>query len=244
MRIISVVPSLTELLFDLGLQDQIVGVTRFCVHPKEELKGITKLGGTKTLKLDRIKSLDPDIIIANKEENSKTDIETLQKEFNVLLTDIFTINDAYEAIKEIGKQTNTQENAISLVNKIAGEFNKISKPDKPKRIAYLIWNDPIMLSGRNTFINNLIEQIGHVNVLNDLTSRYPQVTDDELLKLEADYLFLSSEPFPFKEKHKLEFQKRFPNIKVVLVDGEMFSWYGSRLKIAPDYFNTLLNSLD
>lgn len=106
MRIVSIVPSLTELLFDINLGNQIIGITRFCIHPINGVKNICKVGGTKSLNVDRIIALKPDLIIANKEENSRSDIEQLQEHCNVLLTDIITLDDALAAISEIGTLTN------------------------------------------------------------------------------------------------------------------------------------------
>jgi ABC-type Fe3+-hydroxamate transport system substrate-binding protein len=245
MKIISVVPSLTELLFDLNLDRQLVGVTRFCIHPKDKVKSIPKIGGTKNLKLERIRSLKPDLIIANKEENAQTDIETLQNEFDLLVTDIITIEDAYAVILTIGQKTNTSLLAIELVSQIKFQFHKLSKIAKSKKtVAYLIWNDPIMLAGKNTFIDQLLQQIGLTNILNEPNSRYPSVTNTELMQLEPEYIFLSSEPFPFKNLHKEVFAANFPKSQIILVDGEMFSWYGSRMKLAPNYLSLLLKTLN
>ena len=244
MRIISVVPSLTELLFDLGIENEIVGITRFCIHPKGKVGSITKVGGTKSLKLERISSLNPDIIIANKEENAKSDIEYLQKHYNVLLTDIFTLDDALDSILEIGEKTNVFPIAQKLVTEIKYEFEQL-KPfsNSNNVVGYFIWENPKMISGRNTFINDLINKLGFVNMDINPESRYPELSTQEVNELNPDVIFLSSEPFPFKEKHKLEFEIQFPKARVILVDGEMFSWYGSRLKKAPKYFNQLIKEL-
>tara|TARA_R110002050_G_scaffold102774_1_gene211590 strand:+ start:25349 stop:26101 length:753 start_codon:yes stop_codon:yes gene_type:complete len=245
MRIVSVVPSLTELLFDLNLDNQIVGVTRFCIHPKAKTKAILKIGGTKNLKIQKIIDLKPDLIVANKEENERSDIEELQKHCVVWVTDILTIADALKVIITLGKKTNTEILAQSLVSKIKNEFEGLHKlnSEEPRNTAYLIWNDPIMLAGRKTFIQDMLEQIGCNNILKDSASRYPISSIEELKALNPNYIFLSSEPYPFKEKHQLAFQKALPNSKVLLVDGEMFSWYGSRMAKAPNYFNKLVDTL-
>jgi ABC-type Fe3+-hydroxamate transport system substrate-binding protein len=246
MRIISVVPSLTELLFDLGLDDQIVGVTRFCIHPAEKVAKTKNVGGTKKLKLDVITSLNPDLIIANKEENSKDDILELQKNHTVLLTDIFTLEDAIDVITQIGKLTQTTLEASQLIEKIDAGFNQLKNTPTPNHssCAYLIWQKPIMLAGRNTFINDLLNKMGVENLIESPNSRYPDFTLTELKEAKPAYLFLSSEPFPFKEVHQTEFEKEFPDSQVILVDGEMFSWYGSRLALAPYYFAKLLKQLN
>lgn len=245
MKIISLVPSLTELLFDLGLENQIVGVTRFCIHPIQKTKKIQKIGGTKTVKIDRVIGLNPDLIIANKEENSKSDIEKLQKHCNVWVTDIYTLNDALNVIKELGIRAKCESSANQLIHAIKFNFSKLKTKVKEssKTFAYLIWQDPIMLAGRNNFINEMTKEIGLTNILIDENSRYPEQTKENLVLLKPDYIFLSSEPFPFQEKHIETYNKLLPKSKVILVDGEMFSWYGSRMKLAPKYFEKLLDEL-
>ena len=246
MRIVSLVPSLTEILFDLGLGSSVVGVTRFCIHPKDELKSITKIGGTKNIKIDRIVSLKPDLVLANKEENSRNDIEELSKLCPVWITDIFNLKDALQVILDLGTKTNRVNEAKKLVSEIDANFNALrkNKPSSTLKVAYLIWENPIMLAGRNTFINAMLNELHWINFITDESSRYPEITESELEKSCPDLILLSSEPYPFKEKHQKEFSQKFPNSKVVLVDGEMFSWYGSRLKLAPQYFEQLVNEVD
>ena len=245
MRIVSLVPSFTELLFDLKLDDNIVGVTRFCVHPKHKTKLITKVGGTKKINLKVIEQLKPDLIIANKEENQREDIELLRKTQNVWLTEITTINDAFSMIKELGNRTLKQAESARLISEIEQSFSSIQVPSSlgNTTVAYLIWESPIMLAGRDTFINHLLSRIGFENILLETNSRYPEKSIEQLQKLNPNFIFLSSEPFPFKIKHKLQFESLFPDSKVVLVDGEMFSWYGSRMKLAGAYFNKLTHTL-
>jgi ABC-type Fe3+-hydroxamate transport system substrate-binding protein len=242
MKIISVVPSLTELLFDLQLEDHIIGITRFCIHPSHRIKGLAKVGGTKSLKIDKILDLKPDLIIANKEENSKSDIETLQQHLNVWVTDIITIQDALNVISELGIKTNKEIEANKLIVDIKTQFQILTNqtPSQNKKVAYLIWENPIMLAGKNTFIQEMIQSMGWENILTDENSRYPILTEEELNDINPDYILLSSEPFPFKEKHLIKFEQRYPESKIILVDGEMFSWYGSRMKLAPTYFSKLL----
>ena len=246
MKIVSLVPSLTELLFDLGLGDQIVGVTRFCIHPIQKTKRIQKIGGTKTVKIERVISLNPDLIIANKEENSKSDIEELQKHCNVWITDIYTLSDALQVIISLGIKAKCETQASQLTSEIKLNFSKLKAKVSVsnKTFAYLIWQEPIMLAGRDNFINEMAKEIGLTNILKDEKSRYPEQTKEDLIHLNPDFIFLPSEPFPFQEKHLETYQKLLPNSKVILVDGEMFSWYGSRMKLAPKYFEKLLMELN
>lgn len=239
LRIVSLVPSQTELLVDLGLREKLVGVTKFCIHPVGLKKEVQIIGGTKNAKIDRIKSLNPDLIIGNKEENNQTDIEQLEKDFPVWMSDIFNLADALEMLEQIGELTGTQEKALELRSAIEQNFELLStlKPTG-KSVLYLIWKDPYIAAGKNTFIDSMLEALGFENAMDQ--ERYPEV---DLETVNPDLVFLSSEPYPFKEKHIESLQNQFPGSQVVLVDGEYFSWYGSRLLGAPAYFLELLGSI-
>ncbi len=213
----------------------IVGQTIFCVHPSEYFKSSTKIGGTKKLNLEKIASLNPDLIIANKEENEKDQIEQLSKDFPVWISDVNTLEDALGMIKSIGEITETQNKASKIINQITQSRNDFLKQLKQKQsVIYLIWNNPYIAVGTDTFINTMLTEAGFENAINQ--SRYPEITLDEIKQINPDWVFLSSEPFPFKDEHKLEMDKLLEGNKSVLVDGEMFSWYGSRLVKAYDYF--------
>jgi ABC-type Fe3+-hydroxamate transport system substrate-binding protein len=235
-RIISLVPSQTELLFFLGLSNQIVGITKFCIHPANECATKTKIGGTKNFRFDMIDELKPDLIIGNKEENYQEGIEQLQSKHAVWMSDISNFSDALAMITCIGKLTNTEANANLLVEQIQHSFQKLKKRSSLK-VVYLIWKAPWMAAGKNTFVDDMLTQMGLQNAVS--TSRYPVVNDSELHALQPDIVMLSSEPFPFKEKHIQELQLLLPKAKIILVDGEMFSWYGNRMLKAVDYFNSL-----
>ena len=241
-RIISVVPSITELLHYLQLDQETIAITKFCIHPNEWFQNKTRIGGTKKIDIDKIKSLSPDLIIANKEENIKEEIEILAQQFNVWLTDINTLEDAIVMIEDIGNLTNRVAKATALAREIREEFETFVTKKPLKKVAYLIWNNPFMTIGGDTYINNMLMHAGYKNVFDNIL-RYPVITIEEIQQSGCKYLFLSSEPYPFAEKHAVEIQKDLPGIKIVLVDGEMFSWYGSRLLWAPQYFKTLYNSL-
>lgn len=240
-RIVCLVPSLTEMLVDLGLKDKIVGVTKFCVHPKYIRKTAEVIGGTKSIKIGKIKGLQPDFILANKEENSFENINVLSENHSVYVSDIKTIDDLLELIKDLSEIFKIQQKANLLIEGIQTNFIKFRREMKnlpTLKVAYFIWRDPWMVTGSSTFINYLLKLNNFENVYEDLL-RYPEV-DIKSLK-PVDYLFLSSEPFPFKDKHKLEFEMNPEKIKIV--DGEFFSWYGSRLIKAFEYFNNLRNKL-
>lgn len=243
MKIVSIVPSLTELLIDLGLEEELVGRTKFCIHPTDKVKSIPKIGGTKNVNISKVTDLKPDIIFANKEENTQKDVEELVKIAPIHVTDISNYSEALEAILDIGNLTNRQKAAQLLVNKIDSGFSALTKFSGAKKsVCYLIWQDPLMTVGHDTYIHDMLGQCGFDNIFGDQT-RYPTVSQSDIQEKSPDYIFLSSEPFPFKEKHVVEFGKVFSNSKVVLVDGEFFSWYGSRMVLAADYFYQLIRSI-
>ncbi|MFN7435086.1 MAG: ABC transporter substrate-binding protein [Bacteroidota bacterium] len=235
-RIVSLVPSQTELLFDLGLDEQIVGITKFCVHPSDKVKAKTKVGGTKNFNLDTIRLLQPDLIIGNKEENYQTGIEALEKEFPVWMSDIVTLQDTLGMIQSVGKLTEKSLEADLLVERIRNSFSSIERHPTCS-VLYLIWKSPWMAAGKLTFIDSMLSAVGLKNVVEE--TRYPELLDAKIQALNPEVVFLSSEPYPFKERHVAELKNLLPNSTIQLVDGEMFSWYGSRLVKAADYFNGL-----
>ncbi len=239
-RIISLVPSQTELLFHLGLAEKIVGVTKFCLHPYEQVKKVSKIGGTKNFHFEKIDELAPDLIIANKEENYQEGIERLAEKYPVWISDIYTLEDALNMIVGIGEICTKKTEAQMVAAFIQSNFSLLTKTYKGK-VAYLIWKNPYMVAGNRTFINDILQRLGFENVFAD-KSRYPQVSLPEIAEKEPDYIFLSSEPYPFQEKHLQEMQQLFPDSQVQLVNGEMFSWYGSRLLEAIKYFRNFLKN--
>jgi ABC-type Fe3+-hydroxamate transport system substrate-binding protein len=240
-RIISVVPSQTELLFYLGLDKAVIGITKFCIHPADKFKQSTKIGGTKQLNIKLIKELKPDLIIANKEENERDQIEELMTICPVWISDISNLDEALDMIKGVGQLVGKEAEATALTGLITVRFAQLSIPSQNLKVAYLIWRKPYMVAGRNTFINDMLQRCGLTNVFEQ--DRYPEVTNEMLIAAKPDIVFLSSEPYPFKQKHIDEFKALLPNAKVLLVDGEIFSWYGSRLLEAPGYFERLIRNL-
>lgn len=237
MKIISLVPSITETLFDLGLsENEIIGRTKFCIHPENRVKNIAVIGGTKNLNIEKIKALKPDLIVANKEENRKEDVEELQKYFKVLVTNVSNLEDNYYLLKTLGNLLGKQEIAQKFNLKIYEILAKLSDLEK-KKCAYLIWKNPYMTVGFDTFIHDILDKIGFQNIFKDY-KRYPEISVEDLKT--ADYIFLSSEPFPFQQKHIDELQKELPDAKIFLVDGEAFSWYGTRLAKCEGYFQNLV----
>ena len=240
-RIVSLVPSQTELLYDLGLDREIIGITRFCIHPEHWFRSKTRVGGTKSLHLDKIRALAPDLIIANKEENRKEEIEALAKDFPVWISDVQSLEEALLMIRGVGRICGRPEKAASMCSEIVQTFEELRQV-RPGRVAYLIWEDPLMVVGGGTFINDILQRWGLQNIYEE-RGRYPLTDLEELKSLEPDLLILATEPFPFKEKHVKHLQAWMPGVQAVIADGELFSWYGSRLRHTPAYLNRLAASL-
>lgn len=241
-RIVSLVPSQTELLFDLGLDDALMGITKFCVHPASLKKTKKIIGGTKKLMIEKIKSINPDLIIANKEENTKEEINLLARHFPVWVTNVESLTDAYGMIKVLGELTGTQPRAAEIIRQLRNNFSQIN-PIESINTCYLIWQDPYMSVGHDTFIHDMMQQCGFKNIFSD-KNRYPLITIEDIKERNCELVLLSSEPYPFKQKHLEQVKTTLPAIKILLADGEFFSWYGSRLLEAPFYFNALLKQLN
>lgn len=239
-RIISLVPSQTELLHDLGLGDRVVGITMFCIHPEAWFRNKARVGGTKQVDLDKVRALKPDLFIGNKEENAQADIEALEQEFAVWMSDVRDLDGALDMIRRVGALTGTGGKAGELITGIEKAFAGIQPLSAPLSAAYLIWHEPMMVAGSDTFVNDMLARCGLTNAFAHRTERYPEITPAELAAADPDIILLSSEPFPFAEKHIPHYNMLCPGTPVHLVDGELFSWYGSRLLKAPAYFSGLL----
>lgn len=236
-RIISLVPSQTELLYELGLRDKIVGQTVFCIHPNQYAKSAEKVGGTKKIRFEKIDALKPDLIICNKEENTSEIVEKLSKKYPVWVSDIKTIDDSFEMFRQLGDLLDVRERADFLIEQIRQSLS-ITKIYRKFTCLYLIWRKPYMSVGNDTFIHHMMEKGGFINVLGNL-ERYPEIDEETIMALKPELVFLSTEPYPFSDKHVNELKAILPSSKIIIVDGEMFSWYGSRLLNSQPYFNEL-----
>lgn len=246
-RIISLVPSQTELLHALGLSEEVTGITKFCIHPDEWFRSKTRIGGTKTLNIEKILALQPDLVIANKEENTASQIAYLMERVPVWVSDIHGLEDARDMIVRIGEITGRSKQAAKIADDIWSSFSALERELRerevfPWRTVYFIWREPWMVAGGDTFIHVMLGYCGMKNVFGN-TPRYPEVSLDQLKASGCELILLSSEPYPFKEKHIAEIRKVLPQVRIELVDGEMFSWYGSRLKMSADYFRSLRERL-
>lgn len=237
-RIVSLVPSQTELLFDLGLHDQITGITKFCVHPPGARKYKTIVGGTKRFDVQKIVQLDPHLVVANKEENDRERIESLREKVPVWVSDISSLKQAILMIRSVGSTTDREEEAERIISRIGEAFSECPLMASSPTALYLIWRRPWMAAGSGTFIHSMLGEIGLLNAVAD-KPRYPILDIETLARLNPEHILLSSEPFPFRGKHVGELQEICPSSRIHLVDGEMFSWYGSRLIKAVTYFKSL-----
>lgn len=232
-RIVSLVPSQTELLFDLGGGDRVAGITKFCVHPQQALHTKTIVGGTKKINHHILKELQPDLIIANKEENTQADIEVLAQDYPVWVSDVNNLPQAQSMIASIGEIIGNPVQALMLNTEIEKSIAKLKQTAVAlapiKNVAYFIWYKPWMVAASDTYINSMLKLCGWQNVF-ETQKRYPIVEIDELAKLNPDIILLSSEPFPFSTMHVQILQTVCPASKIILTDGEMWSWYGSRLR--------------
>lgn len=236
-RIVSLVPSLSELIWDMNLNTELIGVTKFCVHPESLRKEKVIVGGTKNVKVDRLITLNPDLVIANQEENTREEIESISKLFPTYISDIKNIEDTLNLVEDVGIICDRKQEARDLAIKI-----NTSLPhniQKKRSAIYLIWYDPYMSVGGDTFISHMMKRLGYENCLKS-KERYPLLTEEDILSISPGELLLSSEPYPYKETHLKTIQEKFPKVKVRLVDGEAFSWYGSRIYKVNEYLNSLL----
>ncbi len=241
MKVVSLVPSITEALFDLGLtENEVVGRTKFCIHPEDRVKNVAVIGGTKNINIDKIKALQPDLILANKEENIKEQVESLMQDFKVMVTNVENIEDNYYLLKNLGLLFKKEEKAQLFNLKIYDILNQI-KINSTIKVAYLIWRNPYMTIGSDTFIHKILSEIGFENIFQNCT-RYPEITTEDLA--DAEIIMLSSEPFPFQEKHVEELKEFYPDKKIMIVDGEAFSWYGTHIAKCENYFKELITDID
>lgn len=242
-RIISLVPSVTYTFFDLQSEHLLVGRTKFCILPKTKVASIPVVGGTKQIHIDRIIELQPDLVICNQEENTLEIFEQLKSAgIPTVVTITKNLEDNSRLIQLLGTLTQQSSLAEKINEQITASMQEVKNIFQQKTTIYLIWKDPYMTIGQDTFIHDMLEQIGIVNCFQD-QNRYPSTDIREIAELRPDYLLLSSEPYPFQQKHLEEFQKLLPGTKVMLVDGEYFSWHGSMIRHSAEYFKEMHKKL-
>jgi len=243
-RIISLVPSLTELVIYLGVDKKLVGITKFCIHPEGLKKNRTIVGGTKKVHLDKIRALKPDLILCNKEENTLEMVKDLEKICQVHISEVITFSDSLDLIKKYGFLLEKEKAANTLLSELANKKNLFQHnlSSKKLKVAYFIWRKPWMVVGGDTYINSMLELNGWQNIVKATAGRYPEIDLNILKGNNLDLILLSSEPFPFQQKHIKEIRAS-SNARIEIVNGEFFSWYGSRQLKALEYFKELQNYL-
>lgn len=227
-RIVSLVPSLTELVWWLGRGESLVGRTRFCTEPAGAIEGVAVIGGTKNPKVERIVELAPDLVIANREENRKEDVEAVQAAgLEVLLTDPNSVPGAVAMVRELGVRLAAEAKAEELARETESALDE-QTAGPGRRVFVAIWKEPLMGLGSGTYGNDLLERCGGVNVLGD-RARYPEVSLEELRGLGTELVLLPDEPYPFKASDAEAFASVAP---ARVVDGKLLWWYGPRMPAA------------
>jgi ABC-type Fe3+-hydroxamate transport system substrate-binding protein len=249
-RIVSLVPSVTETLFALGLDSSIVGVTAYCSEPGEGVASKIKVGGPKDPKLDLIRSLEPDLVVANVEENSKEHVEQLREwGIPVFVTYPRTVREGIEMVRELGAATGTSERTEEIVGEIEPLYRQainLSKTWRPAQVFYPVWRNPYMTVNRDTYIHDMLAVCGGSNVFADRPERYPEVTLDEMAAARPEVIILPDEPYRFRKAHVEDFN-RYTDVPAVrdgrihLVDGKLLCWYGPRIREALQAIPSLLH---
>jgi len=244
-RIISTVPSISETLGDLNLELEVLGVTRFCVHPSHWKKEKTIIGGTKRLDFTRISNLNPDLLIGIKEENVKPQVDEIAAKFPYWIGDVNSFNDNYRLISDLGALCNREDEAESILKNTKKVIESLKNGLKRKaKVLYFIWRGPYMLAGNNTYINSFLEELGFENAAKKLHGRYPKTDVEQIKLLDFDFILLSSEPFPFNQLHAQELKVNFPDKTILFVDGEIFSYYGSRVSKEKEYLSAFISEVN
>lgn len=242
-RIISLVPSLTETLYDLNLEENILGITKSCTHPVHFKHTKTIIGDVKDVEIEKIKDLQPHIVFCNKGENSLETIKKLQEFTQVYVTVVKTIDDSIRLVEKLGLILNRRVDAKLINHKInlkLEDFTQFIKEYDVKKAGYFIGYNPWVAAGDNTFINALLALNKFENIYTNKEDMYP-IIEAKKIRLEGDpdFVFFPSHPFAFNDKHIFEMGRFTHHASAVYVDGQMFSWFGSRLIKSFDYFKSL-----
>lgn len=248
MKIVSLCPSLTELVFDLGRGDDLVGITKFCVHPRDRVGALEKVGGTKTPDVERIQALQPDLVLMNREENRIEDAEALTEMGLTCHTSMpRTPEETAAMVRSIGASLERLAEGEAIARDIEKRAELVRAEAVGKvqvSYAYLIWRKPLMSVNRDTFSDALLAQAGGRNVFGAHADRYPEITMADLMGADPALVLLCTEPFPFQKKHIAELVAAtgWPSIRFRIADGEYLSWHGSRTPDGIDYAADLIAS--
>jgi ABC-type Fe3+-hydroxamate transport system substrate-binding protein len=248
-RIVSLVPSITELVCDLGLAEQLVGRTGFCVHPREVVRRIPKVGGTKDVDLDRLRALRATHVILNIDENKEEDARSLA-EFvpELIVTHPLAPLDNLALYRLIGGIFGREDRAEALCGEFEAAYAALQSAARgfpPDRVLYLIWKNPWMTVSRDTYVSRMLALVKWETVPAERGDRYPEIQLDSGVLDGADAVLLSSEPYPFRERHVAELRAEplLAKKRIALIDGEMTSWYGSRAIEGLGYLRRLREGL-
>ena len=246
VRIVSLCPSTTETLIDFGLAAQLVGVTRFCIHPADIVRGIEKVGGTKNPDLDRIRALRPDLVLFNEEENRKDDYDRLRGDVKVDATIVRRVQDVPAHLRHLGRLTGTEAQAQARAEQVEAARARLARARTSAtgfRYAYLIWRRPYMAVGGDTYVSDLFAEAGGKNVFEGAKDRYPEIDVAGLRAARPEVVFLSDEPFPFKPKHAAELTVEAPELRTQLIGGDDCCWHGVRTLRGLSLMQRLIESM-
>ncbi len=250
-RIVCLVPSITETLFALGAGEHVVGITDYCIHPENQVCDKLKVGGTKNFFVDKIIDLEPDLVIANAEENRKHQVEKLEEAgLTVFITFPKSVDGCVKMIADMaalcGRETEAQIILSSIREARATALRRA--PDPPYRVLCPIWKAPYMTINHDTFVDSVIRNSGGRNVYEDSTDRYPEFTLSEAAARQPDFILLPTEPYHFTEADKAEFYEMgtstpaIRDMSIHIIEGELLSWYGPRLSRALQVISSLLRA--
>lgn len=237
-RIASLVPSATETLCALGLGASLVARTGFCIHPREQVAGVAKVGGTKDVQLAKLRALAPTHVVLNVEENRRETWEELQRWLGVecLISDLRGPREVPGLLRQFAQAFGADDAALQA--ELAAALAQPAPSAGPRRVLYLIWRRPWMLAGADTYISRLLAEAGW-QTLAPSGPRYPELDEADPLWAAADEVWLSSEPYRFDEAHRAELQRLAPQARIRLVDGEACSWWGARTAAGLAYLRGL-----
>ena len=248
-RIVSLVPSITETLFELGAGGQVAGVTDYCIHPAAAVAQILKVGGTKGFSLDRVVGLEPDLVIANKEENRKPEVEALRRECPVFVTDPRTVEQAMKTVLDLGMLTGRAVEASTMAADCESRLSGVYPATlaRPFRTVCFVWRDPWMAVGSDTYVGDLLDTFGFKNIFASEDGRYPQTSLEAVLDRGPEVIMLPDEPFEFGSGDVGEieafFAERGAPVKIFAMDGTLLTWFGYRTALGVDYLQRTKTSL-
>ena len=236
--VVSLVPSLTKTLSDLGLGEKLAAVTRFCKYPQELVQTLPKIGGPQKVDTQKILGINPGVVLSVKEENNREQVLQLAEKIPVVVFNIRNIDDALRMITTLGRLFSVETKAHTITSRIKKGLANTVFPTKRLTVLYLIWKKPWMAAGKDTFIGSMLQAAGFENLAN---GRYPEV--NETMMRRASVIMLATEPYPFKEAERKQLAERFPRQKVLIVEGEIFTWFGSYMLNAASYLTKLIEKL-